>query len=788
MVKLMNNNTPGEEGKTSPGSTSDISPVIHNQPSPLSSSRTSPESISSLAVPISSPAVIGAPPSLPPPSPNTSTSSLVSPSPLNKLQSMHPFDYRKSERRTPEVPRSPVEKPIPPSMSPMRFHQTGLPPGYPIPPSFSLHHGISPYQHQMSKFHDAERKSKEENHFNPMNLSRNHETKPERNSLEHSSGRRGMDPQRQYSAFHEDLGTTFVNPATGKKRVQCNVCLKTFCDKGALKIHFSAVHLREMHKCSVPGCNMMFSSRRSRNRHSANPNPKLHTPHIRRKISPHDGRTHQGPVIPFGLTPKPPISQHHLPVQSNLPVSGVPPFHHFHSLPPNLIPPELHKFHHQQMELQRFHEMQKLSSLYSRHLAESEKVSRQSEDLESISEKLNVTDPDSRSEKSNENGEDQKIDITDDEKSLDNSSSKEEGSNGRKRKRQNPTRIQTGDKNDEDTNFSSDDNDEGFPDPMDDDDEDEHQMDFESGEGGSEKSKISEKPDIPGINQTEPKPGDNEERINDVKENKTPELNGSDREEGATGKIQVRNDLTDQERIGEGEQEENQEDMGRKTPLHSDEEYDNIFDEIPIDKENPLRCVDCGREFQNHFSVKIHYQNVHLKLVHKCTIDGCNAAFPSKRSRDRHSSNLALHRKLLSTTEMEESSLGPLVPHSGEGSSLSHLPSHTIPPYQNEFLARFFAEQQHQHQQQQQQQQQQRFPFPFLPGLHSHPSHPSAGLSHPRLPPPFGMLPFNPLLGDLSRLPGLFNKVPDPSQAKMVEENLRKYMAMANMATKIENH
>ena len=82
----------------------------------------------------------------------------------------------------------------------------------------------------------------------------------------------------------------------GKRRVQCAVCLKTFCDKGALKIHFSAVHLREMHKCTVQGCNMMFSSRRSRNRHSANPNPKLHSPHLRRKISPHDGRTAQ-PLI-----------------------------------------------------------------------------------------------------------------------------------------------------------------------------------------------------------------------------------------------------------------------------------------------------------------------------------------------------------------------------------------------------------------------------------------------------------------------------------------------------------
>uniref|UniRef100_A0A182SVN8 C2H2-type domain-containing protein n=1 Tax=Anopheles maculatus TaxID=74869 RepID=A0A182SVN8_9DIPT len=118
--------------------------------------------------------------------------------------------------------------------------------------------------------------------------------------------------KRQWGAIPPNLGTQYVNPATGKKRVQCNVCFKTFCDKGALKIHFSAVHLREMHKCTVEGCSMMFSSRRSRNRHSANPNPKLHSPHLRRKISPHDGRSAQphpillstaGMPLPNGLSP-----------------------------------------------------------------------------------------------------------------------------------------------------------------------------------------------------------------------------------------------------------------------------------------------------------------------------------------------------------------------------------------------------------------------------------------------------------------------------------------------------
>ncbi|XP_030379745.1 protein disconnected [Scaptodrosophila lebanonensis] len=114
------------------------------------------------------------------------------------------------------------------------------------------------------------------------------------------TGSGGSSKPKRWGSPPINLAGQFINPATGKKRVQCSICFKTFCDKGALKIHFSAVHLREMHKCTVEGCNMVFSSRRSRNRHSANPNPKLHSPHIRRKISPHDGRTaQQFPVFPI---------------------------------------------------------------------------------------------------------------------------------------------------------------------------------------------------------------------------------------------------------------------------------------------------------------------------------------------------------------------------------------------------------------------------------------------------------------------------------------------------------
>lgn len=118
-----------------------------------------------------------------------------------------------------------------------------------------------------------------------------------------------------------DLGISYIDPSTGKKRIQCNVCFKTFCDKGALKIHFSAVHLKEMHKCTVDGCVMMFSSRRSRNRHSANPNPKLHSPYIRRKISAYDGRSlrpssYNGPMMPE-------LAQHMLPAAAVNPMMAL---------------------------------------------------------------------------------------------------------------------------------------------------------------------------------------------------------------------------------------------------------------------------------------------------------------------------------------------------------------------------------------------------------------------------------------------------------------------------------
>lgn len=119
----------------------------------------------------------------------------------------------------------------------------------------------------------------------------------------------------------------------------------------------------------------------------------------------------------------------------------------------------------------------------------------------------------------------------------------------------------------------------------------------------------------------------------------------------------------------------------------------NLFGsvDVPIDKDNPRRCTACGKIFQNHFGVKTHFQNVHLKLLHKCSVDGCNAAFPSKRSRDRHSANANLHRKLLSTS----SNSPPFPEQIGMGglpTGKDLFPFPMSPTLHSQFMSRLYAE------------------------------------------------------------------------------------------------
>ena len=125
--------------------------------------------------------------------------------------------------------------------------------------------------------------------------------------------------------------------------------------------------------------------------------------------------------------------------------------------------------------------MQKLSSLYKHRLAEHHKK----EDLAVRAREGLEKDRSFVGSSSETDSLDQKADITDDDKSVDNQSGKDEVSSvlaGRKRKSQNPIRITHNNGGDEDElRYSSDDNDEGFPDPMDDDfdEDDENLMDYD---------------------------------------------------------------------------------------------------------------------------------------------------------------------------------------------------------------------------------------------------------------------------------------------------------------------
>jgi len=331
--------------------------------------------------------------------------------------------------------------PLPPSTMSMSNLMSNNFPMFPfpgLPGSLSTPNNPAPKEGVKEQFNGA------------LNLTRSQEKSMEReqNELDSDSGSRrsSVDDNQKRAQLPEDIGITYVSPSTGKKRVQCNVCMKTFCDKGALKIHFSAVHLREMHKCTVQGCTMMFSSRRSRNRHSANPNPKLHTPQVKRRISQHDGRTHPGPPTPGNITPILPKENRDMPKENNFQVPNFPSLGQSNNQSPGMphlafpglpgfnpfMPPDLKAL---QQDLQRFSDLQKLYA--------------QNENSDQSS--CQKYDSDSEIHRSNDNMMD---------------------TGNRKRKSQNPTKRPHLEMEDNDHISSDSASDEGFPDPMMEDDDD----------------------------------------------------------------------------------------------------------------------------------------------------------------------------------------------------------------------------------------------------------------------------------------------------------------------------
>lgn len=626
-------------------------------------------------------------------------------------------------------------------------------------------------------------------------------------SSAHGSSRKSHSPgKRQWGSLPLNLGTQFINPSTGKKRVQCNVCLKTFCDKGALKIHFSAVHLREMHKCTVDGCSMMFSSRRSRNRHSANPNPKLHSPHLRRKISPHDGRSAQ----PHPLLLQPP----------GMMGSGMNPFNPF----PLLTPPPDHRgmstmdYKHDSELYKKYHQDDHMKSMSDSSSIQDDDDDDEEgivvvgdeddqddgdddldDDLDDMPRGRSIGyyddkhDPDSEPSEATDFSNSRKVEQTSDsnEDSISVAESQinrdylygshTQSLNKRKRKSLNPIRFSV---------------------PM-----------VGVAEGMSDDNDSSDKPYAPDVPEPLLKRARSEERHTEIHANvtpsvlSTPESNASNSERSAccspstiknevvhikkepeeeeaenltldlshkksieparstnennNEDIQVAKDINNHDtmaamvvpkiekpsfdddnelsEISHSEKKQSSEEHSehalrrletlsqnhfsnminhqfpplnlmmesadkcsptRSPDPHADEDAipehidseDDYLEEVPQDKENPRRCVGCGKVFSSSLDVRSHYQSEHMKLQHKCNIEGCNAAFPSKRSRDRHSCNMNLHRKLLSTSSEPLNGSPNIRPMSRE-----HTPPvptfPTLPnTLQTEFLARLYAD------------------------------------------------------------------------------------------------
>lgn len=655
---------------------------------------------------------------------------------LNRLQKMQPFDFRKfsaaaglmeHDRRRPSREELNL-------MQQMQMAGGHLPFSLPGPPGMSLNHSLaaaaasgnplaaslvaqsfpnllqqrskSPMLHRAKS---PEKLDTDKHDVQGLNLSASSSQRQSRYpGTQLPSPRKSTSPvKRSWGQLPPNLGTQFINPATGKKRVQCNVCLKTFCDKGALKIHFSAVHLREMHKCTVEGCSMMFSSRRSRNRHSANPNPKLHSPHLRRKISPHDGRSSQPHPMVF-----PPPGLPGLPSGLNMhPFGPFPPFpgadmrhHGFSALDLKATMDFQHRLEKERMRERGDKEMSKSPDLSDdddgflvvgddeHSISGSEDYNSNNRSTPDVSGDTEQPTPEPTPEIQDEPQDFSmakklpSVSSDADDFSNEKEEKEELPTNKRKRKSQNPTKcaIQRADE--------------------------------------PEDKKPREDALLPLVVKTENTAGDEETLDLSVKQEK--DKNDNEKYPKYTIDVKPPEELLENPMSlikKEKEEEHNTlrrlEDLSKLSemrgllgPQFPPLNYLNAASAVPLspehsrtssppsseesehccengkieggDEKDCKQCTACGKQFSNHFNVKSHYQDEHLKLNHKCNIDGCNAAFPSKRSRDRHSSNLNLHRKLLSTSSE------PAPQHNDTNNKFPAFGN----PLHTEFLARLYAD------------------------------------------------------------------------------------------------
>ncbi|KAL6056438.1 hypothetical protein STEG23_035710, partial [Scotinomys teguina] len=448
-----------------------------------------------------------------------------------------------------------------------------------------------------------------------------------------------------------------MGSASRKGRVFCNACGKTFYDKGTLKIHYNAVHLKIKHRCTIEGCNMVFSSLRSRNRHSANPNPRLHMPMLRNNRDKDLIRATSGaatPVIastksnltltspgrpPMGFTTPPldPVLQNPLPSQlvfSGLKtVQPVPPFYRSLLTPGEMVSPPT--------SLPTSPIIPTSGTIEQHPPPPSEPI------VPSVM--MGTHEP-----------------------SADLAPKK------KPRKSSMPVKIEKEiiDTADEFDDEDDDPNDSGTV--VNDMSHDNHCHSHEEMSPGMSVKDFSKHNRTRCISRTEIRRADSmtsedqepERDYENESESSEPKLG----EESMEGDEHIHSEVSDKvlmnsERPDENHSEPSHQDVIKVKEEFTDPTYDMFYmsqyglyngggasmaalhesftsslnygspqkfspEGDLCSSPDPKICYVCKKSFKSSYSVKLHYRNVHLKEMHVCTVAGCNAAFPSRRSRD----------------------------------------------------------------------------------------------------------------------------------------------------------
>ncbi|XP_043917226.1 zinc finger protein basonuclin-2 [Protopterus annectens] len=495
-----------------------------------------------------------------------------------------------------------------------------------------------------------------------------------------------------------------IGSTSRKGRVFCNACGKTFYDKGTLKIHYNAVHLKIKHRCTIDGCNMVFSSLRSRNRHSANPNPRLHMPMLRNNRDKDLIRATTGAATPVIASTKSNL---------NLTSPGRPPMGF--TTPP--LDPVISSPLQSQLVFSALKTVQPVLPYY-RSLLTSENIASPPASLPTSP----ILPPSIEHALPTPTAEAPTVGmiLPSHEPSTDPTPKK------KPRKSSMPVKIEkevidTADKFDEDEEVSDDalcndvchDNHNHCHEEMspglsaksiskpDDDrsvtgvemiradsltsEDPEHDRDFEND------SETSEPKHCDDSLETEPQFHSEaflKARMNSHKPDESCNMSPHQ------PVIKVKEEFSDptydmfymsQYGLYNGGavnmasfHECLSSSMGYNSPQKFSPEGE------ACSSPDPKICYVCRKSFKSSYSVKLHYRNVHLKEMHVCTVVGCNAAFPSRRSRDSgvshlpsfasggtetqggqktcswsgHSANINLHRKLL-TKELDDLGIDP---------------------------------------------------------------------------------------------------------------------------------